>query len=117
MISALRMISALNRGGLWYINKTFRKILEQVESNFRKFIFVRKIVNTNKFVAESIRDPVVQGTAAELSVEISISKENQRLALQLILELFVKVCMFSFARKKKEEAIEKLDAKKKGLCT
>ena len=113
-----RMIAALNRGGLWYVNKTFQNILEKVELNFRKFIHIqRKIVNTDKFVVENIQDPVVKASVADLSMDIASSEENIKIALQLILELFVKVRMFSFARKKKEEAIEKLSAKKKGLRT
>ena len=112
------MIAALNRRGLWFIKSDFQEILVHVELNFRRFMGVhRKIANTDEFVIKNMQASRIQDLYDKLCWNVDCSNENKKISLQSILELFVRVRMFSFARKKREEAILKQNAKKKGLRT
>ena len=49
-----KMIAALNREGLCYISKHLQKILEIMELNFQRFVYVHKrLIDIDKFVAET----------------------------------------------------------------
>ncbi len=112
-----KMIEALNRGGLWCINENLQSILHIVEINFRKMMAQHmKIVEFDKFVSDSMKEPNVVFTYNEMNVNRH-SDGHMKLALQLILELYVKVRLHSFARKKTEEAKLKMQSNKKGLRT
>ena len=112
-----RMIAALNRGGLWCINEKLQSILHTVELKFRKMMSEhKKVVNFEKFILDSMKDPSIIMSYQSLNLS-DHSEEQMKTALHLILDLYVKVRMHSFARKKTEEAKMLKVQSKKGLRT
>ena len=112
--------NSLNRGGggLWFIKPDFQEILVYVELNFRRFMSVhRRIANIDEFVNGNMQANTVQNLYDSICFDIHCTDENRKISLQSILELFAKVRMFSFAKKKREKAILKQNAKKKSLRT
>ena len=115
-----KMIAALNRGGLWYISKHLQKILEIVELNFRRFVYVHKrLIDIDKFVAENVRESEILDLYDEMILlsDSYCSSTNRKIALQSILELYAKVRVYSYARKKTQEAKMKSNSKQKGIRT
>ena len=120
MMQNSKMIAALNRGGLWCITPELRSILEIVEIKFRNFMVTnRKMVNIDRFVTDNMKDSSICTAYCNIisNAEIDVSESNCTLALQSILELYVKVRIFSYAKQKTEKGKEKIKLQKKGLRT
>ena len=115
-----KMIAALNRDGLWCITPELRSIPEIVEIKFRNFMVTnRKMVNIDRFVTDNMKDSSICTAYSNIisNAEIDVSESNGTLALQSILELYVKVRIFSYAKQKTEKGKEKIKMQKKGLRT
>lgn len=96
-----KLVSCLSRGGLWRITKAEKKIL-QAEKHFRSSPCNGQVlkINIEKIRSESSSDLEVKAAYGTLLLnsELRIDKHIAKDVLQSILDLYIRVCSFSFAK-------------------
>ena len=97
-----KLVSCLSRGGLWAITKAAEKIFLQAEKYFRSSTCNGPIlkINIEKIRSESCSDLEIIAAYNTLLVnsELRIDKHVAKDVLQSILDLYIRVRSFSFAK-------------------
>lgn len=101
-IECQKLTSSLNRGGSWAILKTAQSIFEKTEHYFREATSKANVQNIAyaSIILRSVHDVYVISaynsmlSNSELIVNSSVAKD----VLHSIIQLYVKVCSFSFAK-------------------
>ena len=112
------LINAKDRGGLWRVNETVQNIFIKCEKIFRCFTSeFRLVFKYSELVQEMQANSIIISNYDSLcySLEPKVNKELSLNLLASILELFVKVRMFSYARDIKEKNKTKQRTKKRKL--
>ena len=95
------LINAKDRGRLWRINETVQNIFIACEKIFRSFTSAFRLVfKYSELVQEMQANSIIISNYDSLCyrIEPKVNKELNLNLLESMLELFVKVPMFSFAR-------------------
>ena len=93
------LINAKDWGGLWRVNETVENILTECEKIFRSFTSeFRLVIKYSELVREMQANSIIISIYDSLcyNMEPKVNKELSLNLLESILELFVKVRMFSF---------------------
>ena len=97
-----KLVSCLSRGGLWGITKAAEKIFLQAEKYFRSSTCNGPIlkINIEKIRSESCSDLEIIAAYNTLlaNSELRIDKHVAKDVLQSILDLYIRVHSFSFAK-------------------
>ena len=100
--ASLKLVSCLSRGGLWGITKAAEKIFLQAEKYFRSSTCNGPIlkINIEKIRSESSSDLEIIAAYNTLlaNSELRIDKHVAKDVLQSILDLYIRVRSFSFAK-------------------
>eukprot|EP00111_Clytia_hemisphaerica_P022086 TCONS_00064896-protein len=109
------LIDALTRGGLWYVKTDIQVILQNVELHFRHFRNKNRTLKNaiNCIVATMLNDVEITDLFQNIVVDAAVTVENefQKLTLQSIIELFLRVRVHSYAKQKTAECEQKEAAK------
>ena len=101
--STSSLVASLNRGGLWDLRSSPRRIFEVTELNFRKNVAVcgQRKIDTALIVEKCIKDPEVVShfrTVVEESETHCCNKTLLSDLLTSIIKLYVRVRSFSYAK-------------------
>lgn len=116
-----KLISALNRGGLWGISKELEIILVEAEKTFRKNTMgVVREIDTISLIKCTMMSTAVNEHFLIICENCSIrcDKANQKITLKSILDLYFRVRSHSIARDMiNKYKIQQTNSRKKGLRT
>ena len=97
-----KLVTCLSRGGLWGITKAAEKIFLQAEKHFRSSTCNGPVlkINIEKIRSESSSDSEVKAAYDTLlsNSELKVDKHVAKDVLQSILDLYIRVRSFSFAK-------------------
>ena len=120
-----KLIDTLNRGGLWAVKPDVEKVFLIAEIKFRSFSAKSpRLQNVDCFVKDLMNDYDLNTNFGNIiyQCETKVENESRKIVLFTMLELFVRVRTFSFARdqvelfkKNKFDARNKTSTSKKGL--
>ncbi|XP_068676884.1 uncharacterized protein [Montipora foliosa] len=101
-IQSQRLTSSLNRGGLWAITENAQSVFERTEHYFRDVTSDNKFqkIDVTSVISRSVHDVEVVSAynSMLLDSELMINKGVAKDVLHTIIELYVKVRSFSFAK-------------------
>ena len=101
-IQSQRLTSSLNRGGLWAITENAQSVFERTEHYFRDVTSDNKFqkIDVTSVISRSVHDVEVVSAynSMLLDSELMINKGVTKDVLHTIIELYVKVRSFSFAK-------------------
>lgn len=98
-----KLVSALDRNGLWYVTRDFEEILLLAEKQFCYEVKNRKnlkILDQDYIVSKIMDISTVKMYLQQslLTCDIQVSEQNSKDVLQTIIKLFVRVRSFNFAK-------------------
>ena len=101
-IQSQRLTSSLNRGGLWAITENAQSVFERTEHYFRDVTSDNNFqkIDVTSVISRSVHDVEVVSAynSMLLDSELMINKGVAKDVLHTIIELYVKVRSFSFAK-------------------
>lgn len=95
-----RLVTCMNRGGLWAIRKEIETVFLITENNFRAGKHMSGILNHQNMVSRAIKDDCLKNSFSSIFSEIDICPSSGLVKdlLYCIVALYVRVRCFSYAR-------------------